>query len=497
MGNPPIGTAAIAQQEAACAAGQQNPPWYRTLVPFEHYDSARTSLHPCAQFPGSMTGPNVVEAHATTDNVYYSQFDIATRGTNDMYVYFGGNGDMNPPALQTFIAKVQPGTMRQIWRTPLSDARKNNELHVSGAVDVMADGNLVAISDHTLHKLDGTTGKILLKQDMPTGSSPVNDSAFNGIDAFSDGTIVIRSMNRPAGCPLNGYSAAAYKCPGAPSSAKPSIIGTVDPKTFKVLSWLELKGNVLGRVTTSHYKGHDYAYVTTPTQIYRYVWNGHTIKQDTTWGPVTYTKPGQTPAGAPVIMGDWVVFSNNGTPSNVPMSVYAIHQGNSTRMTHLDPTPTMKPGQVSYYYAKVSADAANNRVYVMDFGLGTASAIDFRDGRMSLAWKVNQRSNSYITLIGPADKRVFVNANAHSSTETDPTKYNYGPVGANYMDQIQWRDTRTGKLLAASDFYPPANPAGTVPPGYGGLIYDILGNGHAVVMAVRPANKNEGTSPGK
>ncbi|MGW1591795.1 hypothetical protein [Streptomyces sp. NPDC002386] len=86
---------------------------------------------------------------------------------------------------------------------------------------------------------------------------------------------------------------------------------------------------------------------------------------------------------------------------------------------------------------------------------------------------------------------MFVNANAHSNTETDPTKFDYGPVGANCMDQIQWRDTRTGKLLAASDFHPPSNPAGTVPPGYGGLIYDILGYGRAVVLAVRPAGAGE------
>ncbi|MFF7241720.1 hypothetical protein [Streptomyces collinus] len=105
---------------------------------------------------------------------------------------------------------------------------------------------------------------------------------------------------------------------------------------------------------------------------------------------------------------------------------------------------------------------------------------------MSLAWKVVQRGNSYITLIGPADKRVFVNANAHSDIETDPSEFDCGPVGANCMDQIQWRDTRTGKLLAASDFYPPSNPAGTVPPGYGGLIYDIFGDGRAVVRAGRP-----------
>ncbi|MFD9972805.1 hypothetical protein [Streptomyces sp. NPDC059017] len=482
--DPPIGDPAIAQEEAACAAQQQNSPWYRTLQPFEHYDSGRSSLYPCARFPGSMTGPNVVEAHPTTD-VYYSQFDIATRDENDLYVYGGGNGDANPPALHTFVAKVEPGTMKQIWRTYLSDARDNNELHVSGAVDVMADGNIVAISDHTLYKLDGTTGKILIKQDMPTGSSPPNDSAFNGIDAFPDGTIVVRSLNRPVGCTLNGYSSAAFKCPGAPNSAKPSIIGTVDPETFKVLSWTELKGNVLGRVTTSRYQGHDYAYITTPTQIYRYVWDGHTITQDTTWGPVTYTRPGQTQAGAPVIMGDWVVFSNNGAPAQVPLSVIAIHQGDARRMTRMDPTPTLKPGQYSYYYAKVSVDAVNNRIYVMDFGLGTASAIDFRDGRMSLAWKVKQRSNSYITLIGPPDKRVFVNANARSK-ESDPTKYNPGPIGANYMDQIQWRDARDGGLLAASDFYPPATSAGTVPPGYGGLIYDILYEGRAVVLAVRP-----------
>jgi hypothetical protein len=27
---------------------------------------------------------------------------------------------------------------------------------------------------------------------------------------------------------------------------------------------------------------------------------------------------------------------------------------------------------------------------------------------------------------------------------------------ANYVEQMQWRDAATGKLLAASDFFPPA-----------------------------------------
>ncbi|MFJ8948301.1 hypothetical protein ACIRG4_34605 [Streptomyces sp. NPDC102395] len=489
----PIVDPKVAQEEAACAARQPNAPWFRTLIPFEHAHIGRDSLSPCAQFTGSMTGPNVVEAHPTK-GLYYTQFDVATRFQDDLYVYGGGAGDANPPALRTFIAKVEPGTMKQIWRTYLSDARTNNELHVNGAVDVLADGTLVAISDHTLYKLDGTTGKILLKKDMPTGSSPANDSAFNGINAFPDGTIVVRSLNRPVGCTLNGYTAAATKCPGAPNSAKPSILGTVDPKTFKVLNWTELKGNVLGRVTTSRYNGHDYAYITTPTQIFRYVWDGHTIKQDSSWGPVTYATGGETQAGAPVIMNDWVVMSNNGTPAKVPLSVIAISQQDAKRTARIKPNPTLKNGPYSYYYAKVSADPDNNRIYVMDFGQGTASAIDFRGGRLSLAWQVKQRSNSYITLIGPPDKRVFVNANARSA-ETDPTKFTAGPKGANYQDQIQWRDARTGKLLAASDFYAPSTTGGTVPPGYGGLIYDIFYDGRGMALKVLPATKNGKSSP--
>ncbi|MDX2678339.1 hypothetical protein [Streptomyces soliscabiei] len=48
----------------------------------------------------------------------------------------------------------------------------------------------------------------------------------------------------------------------------------------------------------------------------------------------------------------------------------------------------------------------------------------------------------------------------------------------------------------ASDYYPPSPSAGRIPPGYGGLLYDgllydILYDGRAVVMAVRPAGKGE------
>jgi len=81
-------------------------------------------------------------------------------------------------------------------------------------------------------------------------------------------------------------------------------------------------------------------------------------------GPVPYLKPGQTIAGAVEILGDWMILTTNGNPSNVPMSVVAISQANSSKVTTLDPIP-LEPGQQSTYYAHGAVDPENNRIYAM------------------------------------------------------------------------------------------------------------------------------------
>jgi hypothetical protein len=53
--------------------------------------------------------------------------------------------------------------------------------------------------------------------------------------------------------------------------------------------------------------------------------------------------------------------------------------------------------------------------------------------------------SSYITLLGPADERVFVSTNMSSSVTQNWTKLVAGLEGANYVEQIQWRDADTGK----------------------------------------------------
>jgi hypothetical protein len=65
-------------------------------------------------------------------------------------------------------------------------------------------------------------------------------------------------------------------------------------------------------------------------------------------------------------------------------------------------------------------------------------------------------------------------------------KWSHGPVGANYKEQLLWRDASTGKLLASGEFYGPQVVGMQVWPGYGGLIYEILTDGSLIEYQVLP-----------
>jgi hypothetical protein len=59
-------------------------------------------------------------------------------------------------------------------------------------------------------------------------------------------------------------------------------------------------------------------------------------------------------------------------------------------------------------------------------------------------------------------------------------------AGFTYTEQILWRDAATGKILAASDYFPAMSPGILVTPGYGGLMYEMLYNGHIMALQVAP-----------
>jgi len=187
-------------------------------------------------------------------------------------------------------------------------------------------------------------------------------------------------------------------------------------------------------------------------------------------------------------MGDWVILmTNGGGTSNVPLSIIAISQANSSQLTRIEPMP-LKPGQVSYIPSMPALDLENNRIYAMDPGPGKTVGIDFDQatGNMSVAWSADQSTLSWLVLIDDAANRVLVGTNI-SSNITNPLDLQVGPKGANYVEQIQWRNADTGKLLAASDFFSPMIVGMQVWAGYGGLIYEGLNEGNIMALKVLPA----------
>jgi hypothetical protein len=76
---------------------------------------------------------------------------------------------------------------------------------------------------------------------------------------------------------------------------------------FEVLDELQLAGNFPSRVTTTSFQGHQYIYlVNLKGQLLRWEWDGKTITEDSSFGPVDYLQTGQQGGGAPTVMGDWV-----------------------------------------------------------------------------------------------------------------------------------------------------------------------------------------------
>ena len=62
----------------------------------------------------------------------------------------------------------------------------------------------------------------------------------------------------------------------------------------------------------------------------------------------------------------------------------------------------------------------------------------------------------------------------------------FGPEGANYTEQLLWRDAATGKLLAASDYFFPMPQGMQVWPGYGGLNYYGQIDSHIISLQTLP-----------
>ena len=469
---PLTGDRGLLPAETACARQEKNAPWYPGIAAFEVHDSDRTHRYGCASFGGGRSGDNQVHAFASTDH-YPTPYNLVDRGPDGLYVYGGAYGD-DPTASGSFVSRVEPGSLREVWRRVLVNTRVTDEWNYPGVLTSTAEHGLVVIFGHSMARLDPTSGRVLAETELPTGGSAPRDTAYNGFDAFPDGTIIAKTVNRQPGCEEQGFSA-FLQCPD-PAAAPASVLVAIDPRTLRVVDQLTLPEMIGGRVTTTVYRGRDVIYLPGATKLFRYTFTDKRLAADRSWGPVPYLTPGQTAASAMAVLGDRVIGMTNGAaPTDTPMGVFSVSQATSSDVSRVQPFADVE-AEKSFIPSMLSVDPENRRAYVMDAGAGMLGALDVRAGRLSMAWTQRQRTLSFTTLVGPKDERVLIG--------TDIAVRRLSQLRTYTQEDVVWRDAQSGRELARSGSLPKMTTGILVTPTYGGLQYYLAADGRIVALQV-------------
>jgi hypothetical protein len=450
-----------------------NRPWYPSLAAFEHYDSVRSHLFAQATFGGQFSGNNTITTQKA-DTTYPSGWNITYLGSDKMFLYGGSSGD-DSSSIGAYAAQLDPDTLAPIWFTQLLDISGTGEWNYPGAAAILDDGYLYVIYGYRLSKLDPANGEVIATLVLPTGEGAPADTAFNGFNATSDGTIVAKSFYRQAGCTVQGPNALA-RCPD-PSDVPSSILVTVDPATMTVIDQATLPAQVIGRVTIGRYDGYDYAYFFAQETCIRYRVEAGRLTFDSSWNPGTLLGTGQTAGWALVALNDWVVGQTNGLPASAALTVFAVNQGDASQQFTLqpfsgDPIPPLvkaafskqAPGgtqAVSWNAATVSVDPLENLIYAVDALPGKLAAIHLGSSGLKTVWKVDQTTTEFIAIIGPPEQRAIVGTDIPGAQIP----------GLNLEDEVVWRNAGTGEEIARSARLPAITSGTMVQPAYSGNMF--------------------------
>jgi hypothetical protein len=456
-------------------SGGSNPPWFPSLMAFEHYDSARSHLFPEADFGGSFEGSNRVTTRPSPRK-YPTPYNIVYLGPGEVFVYGGGYGDV-PGGTGAYVAKVDPVSLKPVWRNKLINTVKTNEWDYPGVLSALRDGYLYQIYGYRLAKLNAQDGTVVQKVELPTLAAQ-RDTSYNGLDALPDGTLIAKTVYREAGCENQGFSA-FLDCDN-PNNVPNSLVVAIDPRKLEVIGVVEAPEFIGGRLTTAHFEGKDYVYLAGTTTAFRYLYENGQFTLDDSWEPGQIYKKGQTSSTAMVVMNDWVILQTNATPAKRPLSVIAINQSDARRQFAAQPFadfPSPKGYPKSISPSAVSVDATQNRIYALDAGPGRIGALELSDEGLDTIWTEPQRTTEFLALIGPPDRRVVV------GTEIPPGQ----PLRGNTHDFVVWRDAATGRELARTPQPLPAISTGSmVEPYYFGRMYYLAKTGEIIELAVRP-----------
>lgn len=70
---------------------------------------------------------------------------MATRGINEMYVYGGALYNAVPPPSGSFVARVEPGSLKELWRTNLINTNISGIWTGGGSIESIG-GDIFAIT---------------------------------------------------------------------------------------------------------------------------------------------------------------------------------------------------------------------------------------------------------------------------------------------------------------------------------------------------------------
>jgi hypothetical protein len=452
-----------------------NPPWFPSLMAFEHYDSGRSHLFPEAVFNGSYENRNRVITRSSASE-YPTPYNLVYLGPGEVFVYGGGYGDV-PGGTGAFVAKVDASSLETIWHTTLIDTVATNEWNYPGVLSALSDGYLYQIYGYRLAKIDARDGTVVTMVELPTLAAP-RDTSYNGLDALPDGTLIAKTVYREAGCEEQGFSAFVH-C-SDPNNVPNSLIVAIDPRELAVIACTEAPEFIGGRLTTARFEGKDYVYVAGTKTAFRYLYADGRLTLDESWDPGPVYQEGQTSATAMVVLNDWIILQTNAAPATTPLSVIAISQTDAARQFATQPFadfPAPAPYPASISPSAVSVDAVHGRIYALDAGPGYIAALELSDEGLRTIWTQPQRTTEFLALIGPPDQRVIV------GTELPPGQ----PLTGATQDFVVWRDAATGRELARTAEPLTAISTGSmVEPYYSGLVYYLARTGEIIELEVRP-----------
>ena len=480
--------------EQSCQQGISTPGYFSAINGAELTDSQRSGIYPCADFLGSRTAPNVVYTYKA-EGYYPSVYYVNNDGPNGMYVVGGAPPpSTGPSAPGPFVARINPITGQQVWRTYLENLNVDNGFVGGTNLNILSNGKIVFAWSYRIALLDPKTGAIIKETTLPSpGGVARNSVNYKELTVAPDGTIILRSQNRPNNCNQQGGGGleGCSQSAGGPEQ-KPSPMLAINPNTLQVYDSLVMPEDSATPTIIAPYNGKIAIYTAMLQKAYRVFWDPATKKLslDTSWEP-SYLQKGQTVGDAPTYMGNWIVIQTNGLGSSTKASsLVAINVNDASDKQTTFPFGQLQSGQTSNAPPKPEGDLANNMVYSVDGGLGKIAGLhlDQSTGKMTTKFVVDDRSFEFQPLYGPADNRILV------TTKWNPDAKLGAIATGSYTQQVVWRDAATGKPLAESDFLPPIGFNGLVAPAYGGrFVYPAQSSGSLYFLQPMPASSEPPT----